>query len=300
MKTAKHLFVLLLSGLLIFILLTRTSSGVEIFHTTSFIRYAPNTKVHFTPTHSTKVLLYAAKNETISFQIVLSDIHKTAKQISIKTVDLKGKNTFSKKNMNLFLLRYCQESYQPDCLIPFQSGDPVSIETTKEDADHQAIWFDLYIPSHQPPGLYSGNIEIKLNEENPIKAVVELRVYPFTLPEKPSLKVDLNNYGVGFVKVWGYKAGSEKGYKIERAFYRMARKHRMTLNPLPYKSQRGNPHPTMAPKISGSGNNIHISDWSEYDKRYEPYFSGSAFEDGIPIDHQYLPFNPEWPSDFFN
>jgi len=80
----------------------------------------------------------------------------------------------------------------------------------------------------------------------------------------------------------------------------MARKHRMTFNPLPYKSQRGTPHPTMAPTLESKGEKIRIKDWAEYDKRYAPLFDGTAFQDGIPLDHQYLPFNPEWPSKFSN
>ncbi len=300
MNTLYSISVVFLTCLLTFTLPTKNSSGLDILHTTSFVRYHPDVRNRFILTSTSKILLYAAKNETISFQIILSDINKTARKISIGTRDLNGSETFDKENIDLFLLQNCQESYQPDCLIPFQPGESIPLKALRKDTDYQAIWFDLYIPSDQPSGLYRGNIEIKLNEENPIKTVVELRVYPFTLPEIPSLKADLNNYGVGFVKVWGYEVGSQKGYQVERAFYLLARKHKMTLNPLPYKSQRGNPHPTMAPKISGSGDNIHISDWSEYDKRYEPYFSGIAFEDGIPIDHQYLPFNPEWPSDFSN
>lgn len=72
----------------------------------------------------------------------------------------------------------------------------------------------------------------------------------------------------------------------------------MIFNPLPYRSQLGTPRPTMAPVLEGEGSHIHIKDWSEFDKRYGPLYDGSAFKDGQPIEHQYLPFNPEWPAAF--
>ena len=276
----------------------KSGLGTNVFHAPDFVKYGTKNKDYFLPTRSSKIFLHAARNETIAFQIVLTDIPKTTKQISVDTSDFKGNSILKKKNIELFLLKNCQRTYSADGLIPFEPGELISFQIS--ELDYLVIWFDLYVPSIQHPGLYKGNIDIWLGKEKLEKVEIELTVYPFQLPVIPSLKTDLNNYGVGFVKEWKCEIGSGKGYKIETAFYQMARKSRMTFNPLPYRSQRGNPFPTMAPSIAGKGDNIHISDWSEYDKRYGPYFSGTAFGNGIPIDHQYLPFNPEWPSDFSN
>ena len=43
---------------------------------------------------------------------------------------------------------------------------------------------------------------------------------------------------------------------------------------------------------------MHVKDWSEFDERYGPLYDGSAFQEGRPVEHQYLPFNPQWPSAF--
>ena len=298
MITMRQIIAFVIPSILLIIMSTNISYGLNVWHTTDLVRYNANNQDYFRPAGSSKISLHAAGNETVAFQIVLSDIPKTLEQITINTDHLKGEKIFEKRNIELFLLQNCQETYQPDCIVPIESGEPLSCDAlTKDD---KKIWFDLYVPSEQLAGIYRGDIEIDLGKKNLVNIEVELTVYPFQLPGKPSLETDLNNYGVGFVKVWKREIGSDKGYEIERAFHRLARKHRMTFNPLPYKSQRGSPHPTMAPKIVGKGDNIHISDWSAYDKRYAPYFSGTAFEDGIAIDHQYLPFNPEWPSDFSN
>ena len=58
------------------------------------------------------------------------------------------------------------------------------------------------------------------------------------------------------------------------------------------------------PKIAGEGKDMHVVDWSAFDKRFEKYFTGQAFQDcprkGVPLTHFYLPFSLGWPSDFNN
>ncbi len=78
--------------------------------------------------------------------------------------------------------------YQADCLVPFQSGEPVSTETTKEDTDHQVILFDLYVPSNQPPGLYNGNIEINLNKQSREYSRSRTNSLSFCSTRKPFIK----------------------------------------------------------------------------------------------------------------
>ncbi len=266
-------------------------------HTNAFKRYYP---IKFETTDSSGIQLFAAGNETVSFQIVIKDTSSYGEKIFIKFQDMSGPATIAKQNLELFLLENCQGSYSSDCLIPI-SDNIVSLKEHNVPAGYKIIWGDLYIPPEQVQGNYQGTLTLSSGKKQVRSLAINLQVYPFSLPRKPSLETELNNYGVKFVKTyWKHETGTDNAYRIERTFYSMARKHRMTFNPLPYRSQRGGPHPTMAPVLEGKGADMRVKDWTDYDKRYGPLLDGTAFEDNIPIDHQYLPFNPEWPSDFSN
>jgi len=274
------------------------SSDLELLHTNNYVRYNEQNKKYYKITRSSPIHLLGAGNETMSFQMVVKGIENSDERLSIECPEFSGPAFFDIKNINHFSLEKCQEHFLPDCLVPF---DDLTI-ANKYDLSNgfKVIWFDFHIPVNQAPGSYSGEIKVRIGGDKLRRVQIELQVYPFNLTMKPSLKADLNNYGVKFVKEWGVETGSDAAYRIERAFYRMAREHWMTFNPMPYKSQRGKPHLTMAPELEGSGDKIRVKDWREYDRRYGPLFDGTAFDDGIPIDHQYLPFNPEWPSEFSN
>ncbi|MCP4353411.1 MAG: DUF4091 domain-containing protein [Desulfobacterales bacterium] len=281
---------------ILFFMVGNSVFAENILHTNSFKRYYP---FKFETTDSSGIQLFGAGNETVSFQVVINAPRSYGEKISVKFQGMSGSGTIGKENLELFLLENCQgSSYSEDCLIPISDS---IISLSGHGAGYKIIWCDLYIPPEQARGNYQGTLTLSSGKKQIRSIAINLQVYPFSLPRKPSLETDLNNYGVKFVKKnWKHKTGTDKAYRIERALYSMARKHRMTFNPLPYKSQRGRPHPTMAPVLEGKGADMRVKDWTDYDKRYGPLFDGSAFEDNIPIDHQYLPFNPEWPSDFSN
>jgi hypothetical protein len=80
----------------------------------------------------------------------------------------------------------------------------------------------------------------------------------------------------------------------------MAHEHRATLNILGY-SQAGYPTDGYVPPLEGGGKDLHVRDWTEFDRRFGRYYDGSAFADlpraSVPVRHTYLPFCEGWPSD---
>jgi hypothetical protein len=80
----------------------------------------------------------------------------------------------------------------------------------------------------------------------------------------------------------------------EKAYYRLAHKHRTFLNRVPYY-QNGAVAEGCAPVWDGQR-----LDWSAWDRRFGPYFDGSAFADlprrGVPLEGFYLPLHEDWPS----
>ncbi|MEA2062940.1 MAG: FlgD immunoglobulin-like domain containing protein, partial [Gemmatimonadota bacterium] len=87
---------------------------------------------------------------------------------------------------------------------------------------------------------------------------------------------------------------------LERVCQRMLHEHRCYLDIVPYsQSPQGTAGYRHAPDLTGQGANLTVSDWTEYDKRFDPLFSGTAFEgnprSGAPIPFYYLPFHTTWP-----
>jgi hypothetical protein len=80
----------------------------------------------------------------------------------------------------------------------------------------------------------------------------------------------------------------------ERAYYRLAHRHRTVLNRVPYY-HNGNVADGCAPRLLGTS-----FDWSAWDRRFGPYFDGSAFADlprkGVPVECFYLPIFENWPT----
>jgi hypothetical protein len=104
-------------------------------------------------------------------------------------------------------------------------------------------------------------------------------VWDFTLPDYLSFLPEMNCYGLP---------------ANEHAYYRLAHRHRTVLNRVPY-SQNGTVADGCAPGWDGER-----LDWSTWDRRFGPYFDGSAFADlprrSVPIECFYLPMHENWPS----
>ncbi len=297
MKSKRRFKTFIILFLTVLALLPQDVAGLDIRYSLSMLKADAHNLRHFDRlSGKTPIQLFSAKNETISFQLVLTEDSKTKKPIQILKPRLSGPEVFQVKHITFFRLENCQTAFAPDCLMPMLDDSTWSLKGTAP----VVMWVDISVPRVIAAGRYVGEIALRQGRE-PFSAIpIVLEVYDFTLPERPSLEVDLNNYGVSFLKKVGLQVGTHDAYIYEREIYRLARKHRMIFNPLPYKSQRGRPHPTMAPELVGEGEEIRVKNWTEYDQRYSLLFDGTLFENKIPIAHQYLPFNPEWPSSFGN
>ena len=87
---------------------------------------------------------------------------------------------------------------------------------------------------------------------------VSLNVWNFTLPDQLSFLPEMNCYGLP---------------ENERDYYRLAQVHRTVLNRVPYH-QSGHVAEGCAPPWDGQQ-----FDWAAWDRRFGPYFDGSAFAD---------------------
>lgn len=207
---------------------------------------------------------------------------------SVGMVQVKNKKTKEIKNL-------------PDILIPLlRRGTRYQFPEDSLLFPEQARWRILWLEVPTGTSWAGKNFRWKMRfsgsgKVDSLTLVLNLKQTP--LPPA-SCEMDLNEYGDRYLRVFGKKLPLKKKIAEERKIFRMIHRHGGVLNPLPYKSQRGRTHKHMAPRLVNPDPQHLLLDWETFDARYGDYFTGRAFEDGKPLSHFYLPFNPDWPAPF--
>jgi hypothetical protein len=223
-----------------------------------------------------QIRLYAGRNEFIAFQVLLRG-KVTGVQPTLSfagdaaaqpQVAFGGYGHVTSKRGPL-----------PDPIAPLRQA--VSVPDAEEKIPGQksaSLHCEVYVPHQARAGLHEGKLVLRAGGEA-LTFPVSLHVWDFTLPDYLSFLPDMNCYGLP---------------QNERAYYRLAHRHRTVLNRVPY-SQSGNISRGCAPIWDG-----HQLDWTAWDERFGPYLDGSAFADlprrGVPLESFYLPLHENWPS----
>ncbi|MBP8954045.1 MAG: hypothetical protein KBI47_16735 [Armatimonadetes bacterium] len=233
------------------------------------------------------VRLAAARGEVLATQVVVENLSDQPRE-----VDLEYDPAGFPSECKVFRNWYVKDSeWFAEYMIPLgdasaQIPAPDNAVPGQRNQSFTLIW---WIPPDTTPGLH--RVSLKVGEG--LSLPIEIEVHNFTLPAETSFEVDLNCYG----PVYSDRDFDEY-LEWERVYYRAAHALRSTLNPLPY-SQSGQTYRGFVPALEGSGAEMKVADWSEYDRHYGPYLDGSAFggiRAGVPITHMYLPFHENWPS----
>jgi hypothetical protein len=221
------------------------------------------------------VRLHAARNEFVGFQVL---VHGAAKGVQ-PTVTFEGDD---KVRMTFGRYRNIPDTKKgplPDPIVAL-GDDGFSTPATDDPAavKYGALYAEVYVPRDAAPGDHKGKLTLKAGDQA-LTLNVSLNVWAFTLPDYLSFLPEMNCYGLP---------------QNERDYYRLAHAHRVYLNKVPYH-HRGDVEDGCAPVWDGKK-----LDWTAWDKRFGPYFDGSAFEDlprkGAPLEGFYLPLFENWPT----
>ncbi len=228
-----------------------------------------------------QVRLFAARNETISFQLVATGKTKGLRA----TVDFDDSVAVT-PNPELFVFHYVKAKdgrLLPDPLVPLDPDSPPQIPSDDgrlSRQTHASIIVDIHVPKNTRPGLHKGTLRVTSGEDT-LALDIALQVWNFTLPDQLSFIPQMNGYG----------RVPEKNHELD--YYRLAHKHRTCLNILPY-GWTGRIADKRAPEWNGKE-----FGWEAYDQRFAPLLDGSAFADlprgPIPVEAFYLPLNENWP-----
>jgi hypothetical protein len=191
------------------------SASPRVWTTSSLTRISQTDE----PGTSNSINLYAAKNETYSFEIGIQAPTGGLTNVNVTASELSGAYGAVVAASNIALFR---ESYihvtatppyywkgtsdgtnlphgpglYPDGLIPFidpETGRPAkggiiqAFPFSLSAGMNQPIWVDVSVPSSAAPGNYTGTLTID-SSQGKSSVAVTLHVWNFTLPVAPSLK----------------------------------------------------------------------------------------------------------------
>jgi len=228
---------------------------------------------HLWSAKTKEVRLHAARNEFVGFQVLLHGAAKGVRPMLTFESDEGGKiqTTFGR----YFTIPETRKGPLPDPIVPL-GDDGLSVPAAGDK--YGSLYVEVYVPHDAAAGAHKGKLTLKADGEA-LTLDVSLRVWNFTLPDYLSFLPEMNCYGLP---------------DNERAYYRLAHEHRTVLNKVPYHHS-GDVDPGCAPGWDGKR-----LDWAAWDKRFGPYFDGSAFADlprkGVPLEGFYLPLFENWPT----
>ena len=254
---------------------------------------------------SKTVRLKSARNEVIAFQLIV-EAANGASGLSVDKAAITGPSTIPADNIDLFRTWYVKckdDKYHPEPCVPLSGAFDIPWkENNVPDQKNQSVWVDIAVPKDAAPGEYKSQLTLKSGgASTPIN--VELEVWTLTLPDFPTYTLELNAYsGVG--SGLGINRDTPEYANLELAFHQLGHSHRQTVNVLPY-GQRGNISANAyIPEIAGTGADVKVSSWQNWDARFGKYFDGSAFTpqssykglwQNTPVTHFYLPLHENWP-----
>ncbi len=220
-----------------------------------------------------KIRLHCAKNEFVWFQIVLAG---QSDEIRITTDFQEGIQA------DLYESAYVGSpaGAMPDPLFPVDGVITIPTRLGKvqvADQKYHTVLCEVYVPHAAQAGDSKNSITISVGDQS-LSLAVDLHVWDFTLPNTLSFISEMNSY----------RFNLRNNYEL----HRMAHKHRLVLNQLPYGWSGGSAWPL---KFNGED----FENWEWFDQHIGPLLDGSAFK-GLPrgetpVHVIYTPFNENWP-----
>lgn len=261
--------------------------------------------------------LFAAGNETVSFQIVVEGGPAGVEGLKLTFSNFSGSkadSTILADRAKVFrmwpvgvseypawYLRLSDSVPKParfyDALIPSdapQYGMPYTIKPN----ERLALWVDLSVPRGAVAGQYVGGVTLTANNAQPAGLTLKLRVYDFVLPDTRAMltvggfdhqrlfSYFLRRGGKPFVPTWLDRSDPlvRDGLVLIRQFMTLAHEHRLDLFD---RSIR----PVMKRDPAGA---VQLN-WEDYDAVVKPYLDGTAFEDRIGCPAWPGPVDETWP-----
>ena len=246
------------------------------------------------------VRLYCAQNEWEAVQVIVRDDAQAALtgcDVTVSALQGPGDDI---TEIDLYRETYVMinvvsqkpgdpavKGWWPDGLVPFndyyfdedRDGAPFDVQ----EGWNQPIWIDIYVPTGQTPGDYSGAIEVTCQDKATASISLTLTVWDFALPDAITLP---SNYGYTCSGVYNKHqgmGGSLGRNELTQLYYTEALRHRMMLS----SGHCAGPEWTWDP-VSETG----VFDLTAFEETAGPVFDGTLYKDGVSFDTYRMPYAP--------
>ncbi|MFK8020610.1 MAG: glycoside hydrolase domain-containing protein [Pseudomonadales bacterium] len=250
--------------------------------------------------------LQAARNETIAFQLTVRRTGwSTEQNIQVNVSDLIAVDSSqpaaisSDKNIQLFEAWYHPiekgghrwgadsdvlpwPGMYPDLLLPeYATCDDRSKKirsdfyAPKNIRFNSTIWADVYIPTNQSPGSYSGSVTVRSDTGSRVEIPLTLTVWNAKLPERPSIDAVGELYRTYGLEGAGKDRTTARWREMAHCYQQLAHQHRMIfierfddLDQINWSSYRAYADPILDGSLfspengySGTGLNVPVHLW---------------------------------------
>ena len=204
-----------------------------------------------------------------------------------------------------------QDVRLPDALVPIQAGQHLAIPSPDEACEAQrvqGIWIDLFVPRDAAVGVHAGRIV--LTAGGAAQTVdVAVDVLELAYPDEDCIQMDHNCYGHAWltrqypnvVPAGGDEAQWDAMIPLIHKYHAMCFEHHGLFHQLG-TTHSGAAYELYNPRVAGRGRDMHVVDWTWYDRHIGPLLDGAAFAGGrrnpAPIPAIYTAYTPSWPADY--
>ena len=261
-----------------------------------------------------QVNLFAAANETVSFQVVVDAGQEAVGGLKVHCADLATPmgETIEAENLSAFSAQPVRVTHYPpwylrlvdavpqpvdfyDALVPLSAGGaPVDVD----GGARAVLWIDLYVPRGTGEGQYATTLKIASNTHEEKTFNLNVEVYNFVLPDARPIAAVGGFSNTSLYRTFIRRGGKpyapirmdrrdeliRKGLVLMRQLMRLSHTHRLDLF-----------DKAIRPSIKRDMLGKTRLDWSDYDAIVKPYLDGSAFDDRIGCPAWPMPLSDTWP-----
>jgi len=244
-------------------------AGPRVFAESPMVKVRPTSAAHA----DSGVQVTAARNEFVSFQVVVHGADTGATQVRAALPALSGPSSIGGADVTLYREAFLNITTPtnpntitgrwPDALVP----DVDEISGERRNAfpfdvpvnEARTIWVDVHVPVDAAPGAYSGAVHVTAGGGFSADVAVSISVVRAQLPSTPSLSTAFRLYATNVCLAHTGVSdcgGATMTNLLIDGYERMALEHRFT--------------------VSNPFQGLPSADWSTFDATYARYLDGTA------------------------
>lgn len=171
-----------------------------------------------------RVRIEGVRGEHVPFHLVVTADRMDISGVTVELSDLRcGDAVLPASAVKVYLEYFSKvyaasgkngrKGYWPDALVPLTR--PFAVKSSRRDRGpvlrNQPLWVDVEVPSQQQPGVYQGQLVVKVEGKEAGSLSIELKVWDVTLPVKRNFPVQFGFfYGREIARIHGVEQDSDE------------------------------------------------------------------------------------------